>query len=559
MNTSVSMPSPSTPSLPKTVVPTVSNVTTTVSSSTTVTSTAMSSFIPGLSRPRGRPPGSKNTNPKSNDTKKHSAPQMPSPSLSTLISSLLKPLEPSSFSGSLPNLNLITEHLEPSIRSTVLMLLAQPSFMTTLAQFPDPASMNTFLSEYFRLSNLPNIPQLMAGFTGVLNCLAASFQPPTSIQSTQPKPPKTEPSSLLSKSSAMSIFPTSNKPISSTPPSKPSISSATITPVTSPSINQSPSLLKPVASTVISVGSGQLTITPSISITPNITSTSIHAPLMQMPNFQQNPQKPIQMKVKQKPGPKPGSKQTSKSGLKPGPKPKNRVPSYPDLSIDLPKSLSIIPSSSTFVPPSQIPTSMGAEMLTQKPPKQIKPRKKSLEGNSKPNKTNIPAPKMPTMNKATINQQIESQMLLKQYQAALLGANPNNPNFMSQFEQFLTGMPAEVLKKPKATTAATTSSLIPQPKTGIKVKQLDQLQNISKPVQKPNKPPFTPPPTGMPKTMTSNAAVLNSFGTTISSLPHATQSIPHPYSSMLATSTSLPSNIQIRFVPVVLVYFWKKI
>lgn len=447
------------------------------------------------------------------------------------------------------------------------MLLKDSKFMKTLMQFQDPPSMNIFLSEYFRLSNLPNIPQLMSGFMGVLNMLA-SLQPTTSLQSSLNTPIKASKmdvsSSMSSKSSAMSIFPVSSKPQTSLSVStKTKTSSATITPVTSPSALQNTSLMN--ASTVLNVGSGQLTITPSISITANIPPTSMHAPLMQMPNFIQSaPQMPT-IKMKQKPGPKPGSKHTSKTGLKPGPKPKSSTTPHPSLPTDLPKSLSIIRQPSTFVP-SQLPTSlMGSEAFVAKPPKQSKPRKKSVDGNPKANaKINIPQMKAPNFGNQTVTQQLGSQILFNQYQE-LLRTNPNSPNFMAQFEQFLTGaVPPELAKVAKQRSS--TDSIAQPQKTGLKVKKLEQLQatlstakqsatsttsKVSKQGQKSNKPTFTPPPSGIAKnkSMVSNAAVLNAFGTTISSLPHLAQQIAHPYSAaMLATPTSLPADLQIRFV-----------
>lgn len=154
---------------------------------------------------------------------------------------------------------------------------------------------------------------------------------------------------------------------------------------------------------------------------------------------------------------------------------------------------------------------------------------------------------------ATVAQQLESQMLFNQYQE-LLRSNVNGPNFMSQFEQFLTGaVPPDLTKISKQQRASIDSIAQPQ-KTGLKVKKLEQLQvtsSIAKQGQKSNKPTFTPPPSGIAKNqpMTNNAAVLNAFGTTISSLPHLAQQIAHPYSAaMLSTASNLPAGLQIRFV-----------
>lgn len=152
-------------------------------------------------------------------------------------------------------------------------------------------------------------------------------------------------------------------------------------------------------------------------------------------------------------------------------------------------------------------------------------------------------------------------MLFNQYQE-LLRTNPNSPNFMAQFEQFLTGaVPPELAKIAKQRSS--TDAIAQPQKPGLKLKKLEQLQansstakqtvtsTASKQGQKSNKPTFTPPPSGIGKNqpMVSNAAVLNAFGTTISSLPHLAKQISHPYSAaMLATPSNLPADLQIRFV-----------
>lgn len=114
------------------------SVITTIASSTPITSTTSTTTVTpvmSMSRPRGRPPGSKNASTKTtSDLSKNTAMQQ------KLMASILQP-----FAGSLSNLELITSQLDPSVKVTVLALLAEPQFMKTLAMFPDPTSRNTLL------------------------------------------------------------------------------------------------------------------------------------------------------------------------------------------------------------------------------------------------------------------------------------------------------------------------------------------------------------------------------------------------------------------------------
>lgn len=114
------------------------SVITTIANSTPITSTTSTTTVTpvmSMSRPRGRPPGSKNAATKTtSDLSKNAAMQQ------KLMASILQP-----FAGSLSNLELITSQLDPSVKVTVLALLAEPQFMKTLAMFPDPTSRNTLL------------------------------------------------------------------------------------------------------------------------------------------------------------------------------------------------------------------------------------------------------------------------------------------------------------------------------------------------------------------------------------------------------------------------------
>lgn len=123
---SVAAPPKTTPTMPvpvnTSITPTSSAIATTTSS-TTISSTSATTITPVMSRPRGRPPGSKNSTSKS-DAAKNAAMQQ------KLMASILQP-----FAGSLSNLELITAKMEPSVKSTVLALLAEPEFMKVSSTF----------------------------------------------------------------------------------------------------------------------------------------------------------------------------------------------------------------------------------------------------------------------------------------------------------------------------------------------------------------------------------------------------------------------------------------
>lgn len=518
------------------VVSVTTATTTTITNTSSIASTATTSAVATVpSRPRGRPPGSRNSTTKS-DTTKTAVTQQKNKQASML----------QSLAGPLANLDLVTAHLDPIVKATILALLAEPKFMKTLAMFPDPSSRNTLLREYFSISKYPNVQQLIDGFNGVFSYLASALQPQPSLSNllqTQIKAPK-ETNPAVPKSSAMSIFPTPNKPHSSltTSPSKLSINpsiSATITPVAS-----SPSLLKPV-STVLSVGSGQLTITPSISITPNPTKLTSVLPQMPAPSF--SIQKPAQPKARRSTGDKPTKAQKAQRLSHP------IYHSLPNIVENLPKSLSISPSPSSFVPPkAPTPLPMNVDLLVGKPAKQTKQKKKSLDGG----KNAAVQPNMPTMDAAMFNKQLQSHTLMSQY--------------LSHYEQFLSSVAPSSLQLPKPPKSKGTA-LQPQ-KATIKVKQLDQLQAQGRPDptivrQKPGpkpkakanqtfatstmaKPPVSRSPKNPP--MSRSPSVLNAYGTTISSIAHpniTTPTIPTlqfvPMS--ISPAVSHPANLQIRY------------
>ncbi|XP_055295611.1 calcineurin-binding protein cabin-1-like [Sitodiplosis mosellana] len=535
---------PSTP-VPSTHPVSVSTPTTTIptmASSTPITSiTSATTITPVMSRPRGRPPGSKNSASKTTcDVSKNAAMQQ------KLMASILQP-----FAGSLSNLELITSQLDPQVKVTVLALLAEPQFMKTLAMFPDPTSRNTLLREYFTYSNSPNIPQLVDGFNSVFNYLATALQPQTSMANIMPvqsKPPKQDKTATVPKSSAasMSIFPTASKPHPSltTSPLKPSVSpsiSATITPVPTPQ-----NLLKSGASTVISVGSGQLTITPSISITPNPTKPTSVLPQMPAPSF--SVQKPTQPKVRRSAGDKPTKASQKAQRLSLG----SNFPELPPIAVEnLPKSLSIVPSPSTFVPtnPSALsPINVG--LLTNKPAKVPKPKKKSIDGNK-----NVARSKKQTQQMAGIDPNLLKKSLTAQ-QLQQLNPLMNQYNYLSHYQQFLSGVPPTSLQLPKASKSKTTTVTIAgaqQPKGGIKVKQLDQLQGRpTKATQKSKQQPFSAPnmaTTAKNPPVSRSPTVLNAYGTTISSIlqsiPTSFSPLPTTVSAVSAAANVVPASLQI--------------
>lgn len=510
---------------------------TTMISTTTMATTAPTVVSVPTGR-RGRPPGSKNSTTKA-DAKNAAMQQK-------LMASILQPL-----AGSLSSLDIITAHLDPAVKSTVLGLIAEPNFMKTLAMFPDPTGRNTLLREYFSISKYPNIQQYIDGFNSVFNYLASVLQPQTSslsnvLQPPMTKPPKAEKAPLISKSSSMSIFPTTSKPHPSlsTSPSKPNVSSsisATITPVPSPA-----NLLKPGESKVISVGSGQLTITPSISITPNPTKTTLALPQMPAPSF--NIQKQTQPKQRRSTGEK-----TTKASQKMQRLSQGTYPELAPISIEnLPKSLSIIPSPNAFQPTKiepnlpTIPLPINVDLLTNKPVKQQKPKKKSLDAN----KAIASQSKIPLMD----------ANLFKKSMAAQFNTGMGL-NFLSHYEQFLSGVPPASLQLPiasksKQTSTVTAVAVAPQQKPSIKVKKLDQLQGRQntpkvKETQGPKaKQSFQMPNISNAKNppVARSPAVLNAYGTTISSIPIPSQPVASSFTTMAPTVSNLATNLQIRYV-----------
>lgn len=371
---------------------------------------------------------------------------------------------------------------------------------------------------------------------------------------------------IPSQASSMSIFPTASKPhpsLLSTSPSKaatisPSIP-ASITPI--PSSNPSNSLLKPGASTVISIGSGQLTITPSVSITPNPTkpTSALQNP---SPSFSMaQTTQPTKVGNRRSTGDKPAKQKVTKAQrLSQSP-----FTDLPQIKVEnLPKSLSIIPSSSgSYMPPIKPPTPspINIDLTAKKPPKQTKAKKKSLDANMKfgtsaPQPSKIPKMDAALYSKSLINQQIQSQLNASMPQ--LNASAMNQISFLSNYEQFLSGVPQTTLtipkpSKTKANTGPSAVSKQPKSQAGtIKVKQLEQLQgrqsiNVEE-KQKAKQVFATQNVSGNIKATPSagGSTVLNAYGTTISSVSSSNQPAPNTFSSMSMAATNHPATVQIR-------------
>lgn len=368
------------------------------------------------------------------------------------------------------------------------------------------------------------------------------------------------------QASSMSIFPTANKPhpsLLNTSPSKSAISPsipASITPIPA----SSNSLLKPGVSTVISIGSGQLTITPSVSITPNPTKpTSV----LQIPSPSFSMQTTPQPKAsgRQSAGDKPIKEKVSKAQRLS----KSPFTELPQFKVEhLPKSLSIVPSPSSYMPTmakASTPTSINVDLLTKKNAKQTKSKKKSMEA-SVQFATSTPLPsKIPKMDTSNFNKSLANQQLQSQLNASLpIGGSAaamnqmNQLSFLSHYQQFLSGAPQTTLTIPKPTKPNTTSKSQQQkPQTGtIKVKQLEQLQGRQQTVKIDEKQPTQKakqqiyPTQNMANlkatSISGGSTVLNAYGTTISSISSGNQSASSSFSSIQAAPSNHPATVQIR-------------
>lgn len=373
--------------------------------------------------------------------------------------------------------------------------------------------------------------------------------------------------------SSMSIFPTASKPHQSlinTSPSKPATISpsipASITPI--PSSNQSStSLLKPSVSNVISIGSfagGQLTITPSVSITPNPTKSTSSLP-MPSPNFGMPSTAQPKASARRSAGEKSAKQRISKAQrLSQGP-----FSDLPQIKVEnLPKSLSIIPSpSGQYMPPIKptAPSPINIDLTTKKPAKQTKAKKRSLDANMKFGASTPQPSKLPKMDASLYSKSMAmSQQLQAQLNASMPASSAsamNQLSFLSHYEQFLTGAPQNTLAIPKPTKTKTNAAVSKQsqqqkPAGGtsgtIKVKQLEQLQgrqslNVNDKQTPKAKQGYPTQNVGgnMKTTISGGSAVLNAYSTTISSIS-SNPSVPNTYSPISMAATNHPATVQIR-------------
>lgn len=481
-NSIVSVGDTSISAAPKSMAPTGTVITTTTNAfapsitttnSTTTTTTTTSAYIPGLSRPRGRPPGSKNVN----------------------------------YSSIIPSTN-ITATTPRSDPSAQMSLYSNPALLATMSQFTDPVQIKTFLNEYFRLTNTGNIPQLMSGFAG-----QSIYSPPTTATPPSPKPPKAP--KTIPVSSSVTISPSHYTSKSATTIPSNTANTSTIS-------SSAANAYKSGASTVISVGSGQLTITPTLSITPQ--------PSVIPPVNQSKPRKSAEMK--RKPTAAVVASIQSKKLCTDLSTAKSHLPH------DLPKSLSIIPTPSGM-PNKPIPNlTPVVPMHPEKAAKTNKPKKKATTSNFS----------FGGLGMAGVT---NTNDLISKYMELMRSTATTSPSsFLSQYEQFcslvppgLGAQPSLLKSKAAAPSKSKPSGSGAQAQQGmISVKQLEALQGKATKSSTKSVPPFQMPPMpNKPSPSTSSGTVLNSYPVSLGNLAYS------PYINATAMmQTNTPSTLQIR-------------
>lgn len=418
------------PGIPNTAL--IQNSTTPSTTSTSTTQT----YIPGLSRPRGRPPGSKNVN-----------------------SSY--PVSERASATSLPNLTSLSHGknllhgMDGGAISAMMALYSNPSaLMSSLTQFTDPASLKAFLAEYLKLANLRGMSSLLAGLP------MPAAKPSTSKQSTSKS------QSSKSQSPQTSVAINSNSSYSSAAPSLVASSQSKLPQLDIQSFFSSSSSVstmtksattfsggKPTATTIISVGSGELTITPSTSHMPGAKTSSAYsqqhrpdATLLKKMQQQEWPSKSTQKPHKRHSEGKESKKQKHhhRQEQTQQPIPTNLFADMPGISVtsvskpinlplDLPKSLSITPSPVGYNAPKPNQSSKPfVTMQAEKAMKPPKPKKQKTESWPKlVNASTLPVPG--SIDIPDFNQQLA---MFTQYNEIL--KSTKNKSYMSQFEQFLT-------------------------------------------------------------------------------------------------------------------------
>lgn len=293
-----------TPTTTQTVM--AQNLTTVTTSSTAAPyAVSTSSYISSSQpRPRGRPPGSKNIN----------VGQLPFSS----------PYQGAISSGA---------RFDPSAIAALKEFQNNPSMTTTPQQYSDPSAVKALLQEYYALFNLTGLNTGMPLTSGLTNYLSTGATQLSNIQN------------FLS----------------------PPASAATLTMPTSSSMSNNMQGPGPASSTIISVGSGQLTITPSTVLAKQtkdlLTKTSSYSKLDQLSSSIAGSMSSSKLFSDM-----PGISVTKV-------KPKTNI-GHSSVSIpkDLPKSLTITPTPAGYTgkPPnlSQYPN------VTMQPEKNVKPQNK---------------------------------------------------------------------------------------------------------------------------------------------------------------------------------------
>lgn len=538
------------------LIPQTSKPATPTSTNTSINST----YIPGLSRPRGRPPGSKNTNP-GNSAAAAAANAAATAALCA---------QSQSMSNSLANpMTGLFHGLDSNAISAAMALYSNPTLMASLTQFTDPDSLKTFIAEYYKWASMTGMSQLM---TALPQPQSATVKPPTSIA----KPQTTGPSSFPMSSASMSTM--------NVQPKLPQLdiqslfsSSTTVTPGT-----MSFSGTKTTQSTVISVGSGELTITPSIS-QPSLKGNTFvqQKPGTSLLKNMQQPSRPVKHhknKESKKQEPKlPTTNQSASLSFSDMPgisitsvnKPSN-------IPLDLPKSLSITPAQAGYN--SKIGSSSTQPFVTLQPKKPSKQKKNKQEQWPKLVKHSPTAGTGLSLGSGgfdipDFNQQLA---IFTQYNEILKSAanQANKKSYMSQFEQFLSyppttsttttihksktkqskglsGLPAGLTIGTTPTTITTNSSTKSShsKKGSISVKQLHSMQTPhAQQHSKSDKAPTNLYPMGDMNTMTGSMlnpfSVLQQQPTVAHSSSSKTSVLPEMPIVTLASSTL--ANNQIR-------------
>lgn len=535
--------------------------TTTVLTPTASPSTAPSTpaYTTGPSRPRGRPPGSKNSPP------------------------------------TMPSLNPLLGRVDPTPLAP--LIYSNPAIMTALTQFTDPASLNAFLAEVLRMSSYnSNMAQITPS-----NLLSQMLLmgPPTPSVSSNMQPSATTITKLPQHSTAISKSPQPSlttitklpqqsatitkslqQPLGTTKASQPTTLGIQQSPPIkvfksgiqnsfAPSVtatshksmkpttllsgvpSTSSSMLKTGTSTVITVASGELTITPSLSVTPkNVSSQQLKPP---PPAKKQKVTDSgafsfTKAIVDLTASPPMGSPTSVSSQFKTRP---------PNIPSDLPKSLSIIPTSLGYTTKPSPLSKPTVTMQTEKVTKQTKAKKKPTETISKKDHSKLMASTSQAASAITSNlmlfgglgkfnsKEVKDYLeMFGKYEDIRASNVKSGKSYMSQFEDFVSVVPSSTAnqptnpksKQPKAAATATSTS---QPRR-ISLKALDTLQY---PKTGSTKQSFVTPDSSTKKT---KICMPTAYGPTVTPIiAHSPQKVVYPTSSFGAMQSN-PSAVQIR-------------